>query len=367
MALAAYSAAVVAALALAATMALREAWLTVVLSLLLPGLAWVNDRLRVEPLRRIALAAAAVVLVRLLLNVYVLDYPIARTLALSWVLYGYGVPALAFGVAARLFHRERADQVTAVLEAGAVAFAVFLTTLLIRQALGGGAIGHTRYDLLERALQTLNWLALGTALLLGVRRWGRPILLGAGRVLVWGALAHAAVALLIGNPVVTGEPVGALPVVDLLALAYAAPAGGFLLVWRDAAVYREDRGLARVAGAAAVVLIFAYVSLEIRHWFHGAVLDAGRVGELELYAYSAAWLVVAGALIGAGIRLGTPTLRHAGLGLTMVAVAKVFILDMSGLEGLLRAASFLGLGIVLVGIGYLYRRYIALLNLSTSR
>src|SRR5262249_2061369 len=39
-ALAAYAAGVVTSLALAATMALRQAWLTVALSALLPGLAW---------------------------------------------------------------------------------------------------------------------------------------------------------------------------------------------------------------------------------------------------------------------------------------------------------------------------------------
>ena len=40
----------------------------------------------------------------------------------------------------------------------------------------------------------------------------------------------------------------------------------------------------------------------------------------------------------------------------MVAVAKVFLFDMSELEGVLRALSFIGLGVVLIGIGLFYQR-----------
>ncbi|WP_292544933.1 DUF2339 domain-containing protein, partial [Mesorhizobium sp.] len=39
-----------------------------------------------------------------------------------------------------------------------------------------------------------------------------------------------------------------------------------------------------------------------------------------------------------------------------VAVMKVFLFDMSELEGVLRALSFIGLGAVLIGIGLFYQR-----------
>ena len=39
-------------------------------------------------------------------------------------------------------------------------------------------------------------------------------------------------------------------------------------------------------------------------------------------------------------------------------MAKVFLFDMSELTGLYRALSFLGLGLCLIGIGYLYQRYV---------
>jgi uncharacterized membrane protein len=37
---------------------------------------------------------------------------------------------------------------------------------------------------------------------------------------------------------------------------------------------------------------------------------------------------------------------------------KVFLFDMGALTGLYRAGSFLGLGVSLIGIGYLYQRFV---------
>jgi uncharacterized membrane protein len=39
-------------------------------------------------------------------------------------------------------------------------------------------------------------------------------------------------------------------------------------------------------------------------------------------------------------------------------VLKVFLYDMSDLTGLYRVASFLGLGLTLIAIGHVYRRFV---------
>jgi uncharacterized membrane protein len=40
----------------------------------------------------------------------------------------------------------------------------------------------------------------------------------------------------------------------------------------------------------------------------------------------------------------------------LITVAKVFLFDLAVLQGAFRALSFIGLGLVLVGIGWLYQR-----------
>lgn len=42
----------------------------------------------------------------------------------------------------------------------------------------------------------------------------------------------------------------------------------------------------------------------------------------------------------------------------LVTVLKVFLSDMADLTGLLRILSFLGLGLCLMGIGYVYQRVV---------
>ncbi|MCB2101190.1 MAG: DUF2339 domain-containing protein, partial [Rhodobacterales bacterium] len=74
------------------------------------------------------------------------------------------------------------------------------------------------------------------------------------------------------------------------------------------------------------------------------------------YAYSAALMAVALAALVLGLWRGWTDARRAALGLMAGVAAKVFLVDMAGLDGLLRVASFLGLGLALVGIGLLYQR-----------
>ncbi|MEA3009259.1 MAG: hypothetical protein QOJ91_951 [Sphingomonadales bacterium] len=69
---------------------------------------------------------------------------------------------------------------------------------------------------------------------------------------------------------------------------------------------------------------------------------------------SATWLVIALALIAAGIRVPDKALRLAGLVLLTVTIFKVFVFDAAELQGALRILSFLGLGIALIAMGKLY-------------
>ena len=106
----------------------------------------------------------------------------------------------------------------------------------------------------------------------------------------------------------------------------------------------------------AVALSLLWLSLEIRHVFRGQIVTCCGYGEAEWYTYSAAWLAFAAAALAAGLFWHIERLRRGALiGIGIVA-AKVFLSDMAELSGALRALSFMGLGGVLIGIGYVYRR-----------
>jgi uncharacterized membrane protein len=357
-ALGAYAAGITGALALAFVMVLREGWLTVALSLQVAALAWIAAKLDLRGLRPVALAVASVVLVRLLLNHHLLAYPLGGAPLVNWITYGYGLPAAAFLFAAQKFRRQADDALVAVLEAGALAFAVAFVTLHVRDIAGDG-LASDGWPLAERAVQALAWLGMGVALHVfsgaaprPVARWGGLLLcgLGGGMVLLGQVL--------IGNPLWTGEAVGRWPVLNLLCVAYTLPALlTAVLAW--SAHRRGERWLAGIAFGAVPVLLFVAISLEVRRAFQGNEIPVWLLTtDAEWYAYSAAWLLFAGVLLGLGLKLRVVALRYASLALVLLTVAKVFLFDMAALGGLYRALSFIGLGLCLLGIVWLYARFV---------
>ena len=347
----------VAAFGLAFAMALEQAWLTVALSLLLPATAWIATRLDLASLRPVALVVAAVVLVRLVLNWNLLDYPLGSLPGVNWLLYGYGVPALAFWWAARRFRAQRDDHLVTLLEAGALALFWLLVTFEIR-SLVAGDLAARAYDFPEQSLQTVAWLAIAYACLRLHRSSGRVALLWGWRLLAGLAAVHSPlVQLLAFNPLWTGEPVGAWPLLNLLALAYLVPAAFALAFAREL----RAEGYRRTAMAAAIyalLLVFTWITLEVRRAFHGPVLDIGFTSDGELLAYSLAWLGYAWLLFGLGLRTGYASLRYASLAVLAVATAKVLLFDWGTLEGLERFFSFAALGFSLLGIPFLYQRLV---------
>ncbi len=369
-ALGAYAMGTAAAVGFAFAMSLERAWLTVALALLVPAIAAIYQRLPIPGIRRVAWVVAGVVLTRLVLNYRILDYPDDGLPGLGWVLYGYGIPMVAFALAAWQFRRHADDKLVRLLECGALAFGVMLINFEIRELVAGG-IAVADYSLLERSLQSLAWLSI--AYLLYRRQATTPRF---AQLWGWRILAGLAVAqivflqVLFGNPMAVATPVGPWPIANLLFLAYGAPAL-FAIAFRRLARAHEGRESAvvmAISGLSALVLLFVEVSFEVRRAFHSPFLDNGFLNDVwievaptsdaEWYAYSVAWLFYAAVLLAFGIARGIAALRYASLALVMLTVAKLFLFDMSALTGLYRVASFLGLGLSLVGIGYLYQRHV---------
>lgn len=357
--LAAQATGALAAVAVGAVFLLRDAWLSTALALTVAGASHVHRHVPVRGLRWVSLGLAAAVVVRLSLNPLVLTYHDGGPLGGFWIWPGYGLAALAFLAARRGFGEAAGPWLRSVLEAGALSFVVVLVSLQIRMLADDGPLDRPGYDLLEAGLNSAWWL--GMALFLYVRgdqsvptvRWGWRVL---GAMATVQVLFGAVVAL---NPLVTGDPVGGLFLVNLVTLAYGVPAV-LAVAFAVAARRRGAVRLPRWAGAAALGLAWLWLTLTVRHAFHGSRLDLGSDTDAELYAYSVAWLAFGAALLAAGLLRGSLVLRYASLLVILVSVAKVFLIDMAALTGLWRAVSFIGLGAALLGIGFVYQRFVLL-------
>jgi uncharacterized membrane protein len=148
-------------------------------------------------------------------------------------------------------------------------------------------------------------------------------------------------------------PVGGL-FFNLILLGYGIPA---LLAIVLALVARTTRPMPyrAVAAVTAVTLALFYLSLEVRRFFHGPILD-GSTSDAEQYAYSTVWLAYGVVLLAVGFFLRSQPARLAALAVIALTIAKVFIIDTASISGIYRAISVIGLGVVLLGIGWLYQR-----------
>jgi uncharacterized membrane protein len=345
-----HAAGAVAALALGCAMLLHDYWLTLAIALFVPALAWIEARAELPALRPVALAVATLVIVRLGLNWYVLDYAFGTMPVANGLLAGYLIPAVSFATSAVLFRRRGDDRLVATLEAGAVAFLSLCIALELRHwsddgdLAGPGSFTETALHLLTVAFQATAYLYLAA-------RTGRAVLGWAWRIL--GALAVAlAVALLVLNPMVTEAAAGILT----LAAGYLVPCCLAVMALR-----RLPEGELRVGiGAYAVIAGFAWITLQIRQTFHpdDIALQGAPIEAAELWAWSGAWLAYGIGLMTLAIRTGQRLVRLTALGVIGVVCAKVFAIDMSGLTGLWRVLSFLALGLALIGLGVVYRRFV---------
>jgi uncharacterized membrane protein len=174
---------------------------------------------------------------------------------------------------------------------------------------------------------------------------------------IFGALAFTSIVfglLIRENPMITGDPVGGI-FLNYLLLGYAIPA---VLAGILARVIKTTRPQAVYITAAitSIVLMLVYLTLEVRTIFQGAVLTGRFMSDAEDYTYSAVWLAFGVALLAAGILLKSQPARLASAAVVILTIAKVFLHDLAGVQGIFRALSFIGLGLVLMGIGWLYQR-----------
>lgn len=330
-----------------------EAW-RVALAMLLPAIAWLGQRIELPALRRVAAGLALA-----LIGWLALIDPLAPggLPLLGYAGYQYALPALCFYAAARLLERQGRDGASDFIGIGAWLHLALFFSLKVRDLVGEveGDYMSGRFRLLEAALHSLVWLGLAFALYTTRSPEDRAARWSVRFLVAIAALNIVFVHLLARNPLHTGEAVGDWPLVNTLSLAYLAPA--LLLGLLAQAAARRGAVRLPVAGfVAALALILLDVSLEVRRAFHGPFLDTGETSLAEIYAYSLAWGLFAAAILALGILRREQPLRLAGLGLVALVVCKVFLYDLSELEGLWRAASFLGLGLGLVAVGLVYRR-----------
>jgi uncharacterized membrane protein len=343
-----------AALALALTFALEKGWLTIALALTSLGTAWISERRPIPFLRTLAALLAGIVAARIGYDPRIVGDDVGTTPIVNWLLWGYGVPAASFWGASYLMRRRGDDAPLRAVEAAAILFTVLLASLEIRHAVNGGDMLAVP-SLAEAGLNVCVWLAMAIGLeRLRVHTGSIVHDIGAIVLTVLAGLGAVGALLLLENPMLSYVEIGG-GIINLLVLAYAFPAVLMLLL-SYAVAGRRSVVYANSLAAGALILALSYVTLEIRRLYHGPVLMWGPTTDAEQYTYSIAWLALGVILLGVGILVQSQRARLASAAVIALTILKAFVVDMSTLEGVYRALSFICLGLVLVAIGWLYQK-----------
>jgi uncharacterized membrane protein len=281
---------------------------------------------------------------------------LSKTPVFNQLLAGYGIPALLLIASAWLIRNRTDDRIRNVMDALASLFSLLTVAILVRHAMNGGVLNDAVPTLGEQSIYTL--LAVGASATLMALDFRRPSIVFRTGSMAIGYISMASVVIahyFALNPYFTGEKTGSIPFFNLLFLAYLLPGiayGATAQFARNRRPYHYVISLA-LTGAS---LAFAYVTLSVRRFWQGEGIDDWKgFKQPELYTYSVVWLVLGVALLAAGYRFRAKSIRIASAVLVLIAVLKVFLIDMGNLEGLYRVLSFIGLGAALIGIGRFYQ------------
>jgi uncharacterized membrane protein len=122
-----------------------------------------------------------------------------------------------------------------------------------------------------------------------------------------------------------------------------------------------ERQRIALAGSGALLLLYAASVAVVSGFQPGtsgvelSIFDLGarQQGQVLL---SAMWSVVGVTALVVGLRRDLHGVRVGALGLLLVTVVKVFLYDLATLTSVYRVASFLGLGLLLLGAAFAWQR-----------
>jgi uncharacterized membrane protein len=220
----------------------------------------------------------------------------------------------------------------------------------------GSTVAYLLLFEIPLAWVVVGWSLVAGGMLVASQRVVRepPVRIAAEVIGALAILLFLTVVLPPGSALVATDPGGHTPVIHDSTAAGLAVIGLLVVGARSRSVPRERLALGAAAGAAAVYLISAIV-VDAVEW------QSGSLSGTDLWYAGQVALSVCWAFLGLGILVAGLVTRHLpvrvfGLGLLGLATVKVFIVDMSTLDIAFRVLSFVGLGLLLLGTGWIYVR-----------
>ncbi|MBT2152294.1 DUF2339 domain-containing protein [Pseudoalteromonas tetraodonis] len=339
---------------LAITMLLSDSGLTIALAIQVLLLSLLIKKYSVAMPHWPIKALVAALLLRLTLSPWTPSYDDLTIFGLHWSLVVYPLCIGLFFAAAKCFNTSK---LKIWLEGAALhCLALFVTTETSYQL-----VGHYpqlfSLSFYEQVLLSCNLLALGCVYLYRAQSAGQLGKLYRTAGLILSALAGLLLinTTLDDNPLLMRLYVGETPIFNWVLLIWFIPS--LLALWLASLVKSLNAKLSQITLGVSGLLAMLAINTLIRQYWQGSFiyLDKATSGA-ELYSYSVIWLLLGALVVIAGHLKQLRLLQNVGLGILGAVIVKVFLIDMANLTGLLKALSFIGLGLSLVGLSWLFQK-----------
>lgn len=356
-------------LALAVSIFFSGVGLTIALGLVAAATMITHLRYPLKGLRIFAVIAVIPYIVRLLWEPFIDKAALLDATPFFNILtLGYGLPMIGFIFVSYVATRHKNDLWAQALQAIAIISSVITITMLALHAIDPSFAFNTYRSVLAGSA---TLVMVGGAFSLGLTRIA-PSEGNSSHILRWAAEGLGILGMLLGalslfiwlNPILpmAKSEFGSINVhmgggllFNLLGYAYALPFILFsLIVWQGRT--KKSKYYQWAALGFTALLGFFWINLTIRHVFHGFKISFAPITQAEAYTYSLVWLIIGILVLFLGIKWRQKMLRKTSGLIILAVVLKAFLIDMSHLEGVLRAISFIGLGGTLMGIGFVYQR-----------
>jgi uncharacterized membrane protein len=359
-------------LSIAMTIEVRHEFLAVAFAAQLLAVCWVNLKVDIRALRNIAailfgvfvflMGEQLLMLIAIIINSLFgarMDLWHGRLPLAEDPMFQLGLPMAMVGLSSYLVQRQRDGRLAEIFEMATVGLGALLLYYVMRNVFRmDDSVMFPPVGFFQRGVTTNLFFAAGLAVVYAGRHFSR-------RALVWSGTAVFLMAVfrvfwfdfLVSNPLFNARmEVGSAFLFNSLMFPYLLPC-----FW----LWLEERPQLRLVtlspvlrGGLMLALIFTYITLSVRQYFHGTVLAAGNASDAEFYTYSVVWLLLGALLLFFGTVRKDRPMRVASLVLVILTILKVFLFDASGLQGLYRVFSFMGLGLSLLALSWFYTRFV---------
>lgn len=345
------------AAALAVGAALPGLWLAAGLAVLAPLGAMADRRFDLAGARAAIGGIAALVVTLLTVGIAPITAKVSTTPIANELVIVYVIAIVALYSAATIIGRSRGE--TALPEGlrfGCVALTVAFLAYSVRHLTHGGKMDAAYASAVEVGLQAA--IALAAAFFLAFRYGAKPErpMLRFTEVALFGLGLSVAV----GGLVLAINPawgMTARPAANGLELAYGAPT----LALAAYSALRARHGLAEraaVAGWASAGLALIWLTLTIRAATDGADLSGTPISLASHWALSIGWIAFASALGVISVVQPIAGFKQASAALFVATMVKIFVIDLSPLDLVMRVLATLFLGALAVGGAMVYQRFV---------